>query len=110
MKRAAAAIAVVFWRLRPKLTWGDLGHEVVATIAYRHLTPAGGPRDRAMQSFAIGKRDAYNLPSRPTCAQPRRRPVAGLPEPGQNRRSPPTLVAGVRLAYILDGALGGAGR
>jgi hypothetical protein len=31
---------------------------------------AGGPRDWAMQSFAIGKRDAYNLPSKPTCAAP----------------------------------------
>ena len=84
---------------------------MVATIAYRHLTPAGGPRDWAMQSFAIGKRDAYNLPSRPTCAQAgRRRPVAGLSSQAKIDAAHQLSVAGVRLAYMLNGALGGAGR
>jgi hypothetical protein len=37
---AVAASAGMVLAGTPALAWGDLGHEVVAMIAYRHLTPA----------------------------------------------------------------------
>ncbi len=101
-------------------TVNALGHSApdIAAKLDAKITPAdirawsaGGPRDWAMQSFAIGKRDAYNLPSRPTCAQPGA--VALSPSyqtTAETDAAHQLSVAGIRLAYVLNGALGGAGR
>ena len=67
---------------------------------------AGGPKDWAMQSFAIGKRDAYNLPTRPTCA--RAGAVALSPAyqtTAEADAAHQLSVAGVRLAKALEQAL-----
>ena len=72
---------------------------------------AGGPRDWAMQSFAIAKRDAYDLPTRPTCAQTGA--VALSPSYQTTAKADAArqlTVAGVRLAYVLNTVLGGTGR
>ena len=64
-----------FWDVTTVNALGPSAPVIAATLD-GNITPAeikawsaGGPKDWAMQSFAIGKRDAYNLPSKPTCAQ-----------------------------------------
>jgi hypothetical protein len=72
---------------------------------------AGIPRDWAMQSWGMAKRDAYNLPSRPTCAQPGAVTLSPSYQATVEADAAHQLsVAGVRLAHVLNGALGGAGR
>jgi S1/P1 Nuclease len=97
-----------------------LGHSApdIATKLDAKITPAditawsaGGPRVWAMQSFAIAKRDAYNLPTRPTCAQAGAVTLSPSHQATAEADAAHQLsVAGVRLAYVLNGALGDAGR
>jgi hypothetical protein len=67
----------------------------------------GTARDWAMESFELGRRDVYALPSRPTCA--RRGSVALSQEyaaRAQKDAATQLLKAGIRMAAVLNGALG----
>lgn len=62
---AAAALAL---SASPALAWGDLGHEVVAMIAYRHLTPAARARVDALLASDPDTLTAPDFASRATWA------------------------------------------
>jgi len=67
----------------------------------------GTARDWAMESFELGRRDVYALTSRPTCA--RFGSVALSPEyaaRAQEDAATQLLKAGIRMAAVLNGALG----
>ena len=108
-----------FWDVTTVKALGHSPGEIANTLDAK-ITPAdikawsaGGPRDWAMQSFAIAKRDAYNLPSsKPTCAATRC-PITlsqSYRTTAEADAAHQLSVAGVRLAFVLNGALGGAGR
>jgi len=66
----------------------------------------GGPRDWALENFALARNDAYALPSEPTCET---RGSVTLSATYQARARQDVVVqlekAGVRLAYVLNGVL-----
>ena len=103
-----------FWDVTVVNALGHSAADIAAKLDAK-ITPAnlkawsaGGPRDWAMQSFAIAKRDAYNLPSRPTCAQPGAVALSSAYTATAEADAARQLsVAGVRLAYVLNGDLGG---
>jgi S1/P1 Nuclease len=68
---------------------------------------AGNPKAWAMESLQIAQRDAYKLPSRPTCARTGK--VALSPDyqaTAQADGAQQLKVAGIRLAFVLNQALG----
>jgi hypothetical protein len=87
--------------------------EAIATDLDRKITPqqaqgwaVGGPRAWAMETFEVGRKIAYDLPSRPTCAE--QGSVALLPGYQAQARTAAALQlekAGVRMATLLNRAL-----
>jgi hypothetical protein len=59
---------VVFGIAGPAAAWGDLGHEVTALIAYRHLTPAARARLDALLASDTDTLTAPDFASRATWA------------------------------------------
>jgi len=67
----------------------------------------GSSRDWAMEAFALGKRDAYHLPTLPTCAAPGN--IALTADYEKNAIATAKLQlqrAGIRIAWLLNQALG----
>jgi hypothetical protein len=103
-----------FWDVTVVKALGPSAPDIAAKLDAK-ITPAdirawsaGGPKDWARQSFAIAKRDAYDLPSRPTCAQGGSVTLSPSYQTTAEADAARQLsVAGVRLAYVLNGALGG---
>jgi hypothetical protein len=68
---------------------------------------AGSTRSWALQSFALGKRDAYHLATRPTCAAPGSVALtAAYEQTAQRDASLQLRRAGIRMASLLNKALG----
>ena len=61
---AAAALAIA----GPAAAWGDLGHEVTALIAYRHLTPVSKAKVNALLASDADTLTAPDFASRATWA------------------------------------------
>ena len=103
-----------FWDITTVNALGHSPSEIAAKLDAR-ITPAqiktwsvGDPRGWAMETFVIARRDAYDLPSKPTCAQngavalsPAYQATAEVDAAQQ------LSVAGIRLALVLNRALGG---
>jgi hypothetical protein len=53
---------------RPAVAWGDLGHEIIADIAYRHLTPATKAKVDALLAADTDPLTAPDFASRATWA------------------------------------------
>ncbi|HTC39889.1 MAG TPA: S1/P1 nuclease, partial [Steroidobacteraceae bacterium] len=62
----AAALAVLI--CSPALAWGDLGHEVTALIAYRHLSPTARAAVDALLASDPDRLAAGDFASRSTWA------------------------------------------
>ena len=102
----------VYWDVTTVRALGRSPEEIAATLDAR-ITPAqvdawsaGDPRAWALESFAIAKRDAYALPSLPTCAHAGA--VALTPSyqaTAEADAAHQLSVAGVRLAYVLNTAV-----
>ncbi len=103
-----------FWDIT---TVNALGHSP-AEIAARldaGITPAqikawgaGDPRGWAMETFAIARRDAYDLPSKPACGQNGAITLSPAYQATAEADAAQQLsVAGIRLANVLNKALGG---
>jgi hypothetical protein len=102
-----------YWDTEVVAQLGDSPVDIAMRLD-RDITPAkaadwvkGGPRDWAMQTFTVARNDTYNLPSRPTCNE---RGSVALSEAYQARGRQDAVIqlerAGVRLAYVLNTALG----
>ncbi len=65
---AVVASAGIVLAGNPALAWGDLGHEVVALIAYRHLTPATKAKVDALLASDADSLTAKDVASRATWA------------------------------------------
>jgi hypothetical protein len=70
MNRAAslALITAILATAGPAAAWGDLGHEVTALIAYRHLTPAAKAKVDALLASDTDTLTAPDFASRATWA------------------------------------------
>ncbi len=67
----------------------------------------GSSRDWAMEAFALGKRDAYHLPTLPTCAAPGNIALTADYEKAATATARLQLQrAGIRIAFLLNQALG----
>jgi S1/P1 Nuclease len=76
------------------------------TIAEMQAWTAGTPRNWAMETFELARRDAYALSARPTCAAPGTVVLsAGYETTAQKDASAQLLKAAVRMAGILNKAL-----
>ena len=77
------------------------------TPADRTTWAAGTPRTWAMESFQLGRKDAYALPSRPTCADHGSVALTAAYQATARRDAALQLEkAGVRMAAMLNRALG----
>ena len=65
---ACAAIAALTIAAPPALAWGNLGHEVIAKIAYAHLTPASRAKVDALLAADADTLTAPDFASRATWA------------------------------------------
>jgi hypothetical protein len=65
---AIMAVAAVLTATSPALAWGDLGHEVTALIAYRHLTPTAKAKVDALLAADTDTLTASDFASRATWA------------------------------------------
>lgn len=66
MKRLVCATAIALTlTASPAFAWGDLGHDVIAKIAYAHLTPAARAKIDALLAA-----DAVRTTACPTHSQP----------------------------------------
>lgn len=63
-----AAAATLALSSTPALAWGDLGHEVIANIAYRHLTPVARAKVDALLASDPDPLTAPDFASRSTWA------------------------------------------
>jgi len=102
-----------FWDTEVVAQLGDSPVDIAIRLE-RDITPAkaaawarGGPRDWAMDTFAVAKTDVYKLPSRPTCGE---HGSVALSQAYQAQARQDAVIqlekAGVRLAYVLNHALG----
>ncbi len=63
-----------YWDTGVVKTFGDTPEAIAdkldaeTTAAQRRTWARGAPRQWALEAFALARKDAYNLPSRPTCA------------------------------------------
>ncbi len=88
--------------------------EIAAKLDAR-ITPAqvrawsaGDARVWALETFAIARRDAYDLPTRPTCGQNGAITLSPAYQATAEADAAQQLsVAGIRLAFVLNTALGG---
>lgn len=64
----AAAAAALALAASPAFAWGDLGHEVIAKIAYAHLTPAARAKVDALLAADTDTLTASDFASRATWA------------------------------------------
>ncbi len=91
---------------------GDIANALDAKITPVQVKAwsAGDPGAWALEAFAIAKRDAYNLPTRPTCAEAGAVALSPSYQATAEADAAQQLsIAGVRLAYVLNEALGGGG-
>ena len=65
---ACAAAAALTLAASPAFAWGDLGHEVIAKIAYAHLTPAARAKVDALLASDPDTLTAPDIASRATWA------------------------------------------
>ena len=69
MRLAATGLALgLLTAASPALAWGDLGHELVALIAYKHLTPAARAKVDALLASDPDTLTAPDIASRATWA------------------------------------------
>lgn len=68
MKLLACVAAALALSASPALAWGDLGHEVIAKIAYAHLTPAARAKVDALLASDPDTLTAPDFASRATWA------------------------------------------
>lgn len=59
---ACVAAAALTFAASPALAWGDLGHEVIAKIAYAHLTPAARAKVNALLAARVPLATPLNVP------------------------------------------------
>jgi hypothetical protein len=77
------------------------------SIADMQAWTAGTPRDWAMETFEVARRDAYALSSRPTCDTPATVVLSAAYETAAQKDAAAQLVkAAIRIAGVLNKALG----
>jgi len=106
-----------FWDVTTVKALGSSPRDIAAKLDAQ-ITPAdvkrwnaGTTREWAMESFRLGVRDAYKLRSRPTCGQIGAITLSPIYQATAEADATHQLsLAGIRLAYVLNVALGRAGR